>query len=146
MNKEYKIKQLSELSEISYEEAKYILEKFDYDSVMAFAYINEQSNKNNARKEQNQKYTSYQDIINKIIVPELVIIKDNQDIIVIPLILIVLITIIFTKLTIFILLLSFFFNINYKVNNFFADKTINNIFNEISKFILKIKNIFKFKN
>ena len=138
MNKEEKINYVMEIAEISRQSAIKVLEMYDWDFVKAIKNLNQN---NNFEDDPNINEVQ-QKTLEKLLKPSLVVYRQSEKFFSIPLILLLFFILYFSKLTFVVFIISFFFNYSYKVENFIADDSINDVLNNINDFFKGIKNYF----
>lgn len=138
MNKEEKINYVMEIAEISRQSAIKALEMYDWDFVKAIKNLNQN---NNFEDDPNTNEVQ-QKTLEKLLKPSLVVYKQSEKFFSIPLILLLFFILYFSKLTFVVFIISFFFNYSYKVENFIAYDSINDVLNNINDFFKGIKNYF----
>lgn len=138
MNKEEKINYIMEITEISRHSAIQALESYDWDFVKAIKNLNQNNNFENGP---NANEVQKKDL-EKLLKPSLVVYKQSEKSFSIPLILVLFFILFLSKLTFVVFIISFFFNYSYRVENFIANDSINDVLNNIKDFFKGIKNYF----
>lgn len=138
MKKDEKINYVMEIAEVSRQSAIKALELYDWDLVKAIKNLNQN---NNFEYDLNTNEVQ-QKVLEKLLKPSLVVYRQSEKLFSIPLILVLFFILFLSKLTFVVFIISFFFNYSYRVENFIANDSINDVLNNINDFFNGIKNYF----
>lgn len=138
MKKDEKINYVMEIAEVSRQSAIKALELYDWDFVKAIKNLNQ----NNNFEYDLNKNEVQQKVLEKLLKPSLVVYRQSEKLFSIPLILVLFFILFLSKLTFVVFIISFFFNYSYRVENFIANDSINDLLNNINDFFNGIKNYF----
>ncbi|MDY6074040.1 MAG: hypothetical protein SPI49_08140 [Eubacteriales bacterium] len=138
MKKDEKINYVMEIAEVSRQSAIKALELYDWDFVKAIKNLNQN---NNFEYDLNTNEVQ-QKVLEKLLKPSLVVYRQSEKLFSIPLILVLFFILFLSKLTFVVFIISFFFNYSYRVENFIANDSINDVLNNINDFFNGIKNYF----
>lgn len=138
MKKDEKINYVMEIAEVSRQSAIKALELYDWDFVKAIKNLNQN---NNFEYDLNTNEVQ-QKVLEKLLKPSLVVYRQSEKLFSIPLILVLFFILFLLKLTFVVFIISFFFNYSYRVENFIANDSINDVLNNINDFFNGIKNYF----
>lgn len=138
MENEEKINYVMEIAEVSRQSAIEALELYDWDFVKAIKNLNQNNSfENNQNSNEVQRKT-----LENLLKPVLVVNRQSEKLFAIPLILLLFFILFLSKLTFLVFIISFFFNYSYRVENFIANDSINDVLNTIRDFFMSIKNYF----
>lgn len=138
MENEEKINYVMEIAEVSRQSAIKALELYDWDFVKAIKYLNQ----NNSFENYPNQNEAQQKTLENLLKPALVVYRNSEKLFAIPLILVLFFILFLSKLTFVVFIISFFFNYSYRVENFIANDSINDVLNNINDFFMSIKNYF----
>lgn len=138
MGNEEKINYVMEIAEVSRQSAIEALELYDWDFVKAIKYLNQ----NNSFENDLNQNEAQQTTLDNLLKPALIVYRNSEKLFAIPLILILFFILFLSKLTFVAFIISFFFNYSYRVENFIANDSINDVLNNINDFFMSIKNYF----
>lgn len=138
MGNEEKINYVMEIAEVSRQSAIEALELYDWDFVKAIKYLNQNNSFENDQNQNEAQQTTLENLLK----PALIVYRNSEKLFAIPLILILFFILFLSKLTFVAFIISFFFNYSYRVENFIANDSINDVLNNINDFFMSIKNYF----
>lgn len=138
MENEEKINYVMEIAEVSRQSAIKALELYDWDFVKAIKNLNQ----NNSFENNQSNNEVQQKTLENLLKPVLVVYRQSEKLFAIPLILLLFFILFLSKLTFLVFIISFFFNYSYRVENFIANDSINDVLNTIHDFFINIKNYF----
>lgn len=138
MENEEKINYVMEIAEVSRQSAIEALELYDWDFVKAIKYLNQNNSFENDQNQNEAQQTTLENLLK----PALIVYRNSEKLFTIPLILILFFILFLSKLTFVAFIISFFFNYSYRVENFIANDSINDVLNNINDFFMSIKNYF----
>lgn len=138
MGNEEKINYVMEIAEVSRQSAIEALELYDWDFVKAIKYLNQNNSFENDQNQNEAQQTTLENLLK----PALIVYRNSEKLFSIPLILILFFILFLSKLAFVAFIISFFFNYSYRVENFIANDSINDVLNNINDFFMSIKNYF----
>lgn len=138
MENEEKINYVMEIAEVSRQSAIKALELYGWDFVKAIKNLNQ----NNSFENNQSNNEVQQKTLENLLKPALVVYRQSEKLFAIPLILLLFFILFLSKLTFVVFIISFFFNYSYRVENFIANDSINDVLNTIHDFFMSIKNYF----
>ncbi len=138
MGNEEKINYVMEIAEVSRQSAIEAQELYDWDFVKAIKYLNQNNSFENDQNQNEAQQTTLENLLK----PALIVYRNSEKLFAIPLILILFFILFLSKLTFVAFIISFFFNYSYRVENFIANDSINDVLNNINDFFMSIKNYF----